>query len=420
MDFSQADLLDRDVHGPNAESFYEWLREKAPLYYDAKNSLWAVSRYDDVVYVSKHTEIFCNRFGVVPGIPLDMWPDEAMINLDGDEHTCQRALVSKGFTPRRIGALEGKLRGFVDELVDRVAERGECDLVMDFARSLPMRIIGELLGYPRECHDQVLDWTDVYVDAGSCGVASVTDEVMENFQNFCAFHEQILAQRQQQRGDDLISVWIDAEIDGKRLSEEKLLYEHNLLLVGGSETTRHAISAGMLELLARPDDVAFLREHPEAIPNAVEEMIRFTCPFVRMQRTLLEDHEMHGTTMKQGDKIVVLYPAANRDPRVWERPQTFDIRRSFEKPALSFGYGKHYCLGASLARLEMKVFLERVLTRLPDLRLSPDAGAAAKPSAFLRGLARLPVVFTPVSPLSDVINAVVDADADAEASAANQ
>src|SRR5687768_3531300 len=166
MEFSQVDLLDREVHALSAEPFYEWLREKAPLYWDTTNSLWAVSRYDDVVYVSKHTEIFCNRFGVVPGIPLDMWPDEAMINLDGEEHTCQRALVSKGFTPRRTAALEGKLRGFVDELVDRVAERGECDLVADFARLLPMRIIGELLGYPRERQDEVLDWTDVYTDAG--------------------------------------------------------------------------------------------------------------------------------------------------------------------------------------------------------------------------------------------------------------
>jgi cholest-4-en-3-one 26-monooxygenase len=400
MEFSNVDLLDREVHGPLADPLYDWLLEKAPLYYDVKNALWAVSRYDDVVYVSKHTEIFCNRFGVVPGIPLDMWPDEAMINLDGEEHTCQRALVSKGFTPRRTAALEGKLRDFVDELVDQVAERGECDLVTAFARPLPMRIIGELLGYPRECQDQVLDWTDVYVDAGSSGVASVTDEVTEAFQKFCGVHQEILEQRQQQRGDDLISVWIDAEIDGKRLSEDKLLYEHNLLLVGGSETTRHAISVGMLELLKRPEDVAFLREHPEAIPNAVEEMIRWTSPFVRMQRTLLQDHELHGTTLKEGDKIVVLYPAANRDPRVWERPRAFDIRRSFEKPALSFGYGKHYCLGASLARLEMKVFLERVLTRLPDLRLAEDAGAVVKPSAFLRGLARLPVCFTPVAPLS--------------------
>jgi cytochrome P450 family 142 subfamily A polypeptide 1 len=322
-----------------------------------------------------------------------MWPDEAMINLDGDDHTCQRALVSKGFTPRRIAELEGKMRQIVDGLVDRVAARGECDLVADFARPLPMRVIGEMLGYPLDRQDEVLDWTDVYVDAGSGGIENVTGEVIANFSNFCGFHQELLKQRRDARGDDLLSVWLDAEIDGKRLGEDKILYEHNLLLVGGSETTRHAISVGMLELLKRPEDLAHLREHPEAIPNAIEEMVRFTSPFVRMQRTLLQDHVFYGTTMKEGDKILVLYPAANRDPRVWERPQAFDIHRSFEKPALAFGYGKHYCLGASLARLEIKVFLERILARWPDLRLSESRPPVAKTSAFLRGLGSLPVCF---------------------------
>jgi cytochrome P450 family 142 subfamily A polypeptide 1 len=397
MEFNDVDLLAHDTHKLTAEPLYEWLREKAPLYRDEKNALWAVSRYDDVVFVSKHTEIFCNRFGVVPGIPLDRWPDEAMINLDGDEHTCQRALVSKGFTPRRIAALEDEIRTMVDDLIGRVAAQGECDLVRDFARPLPMRVIGQMLGYPPARNDEVLDWTDVYVHAGAGGMENITGEVMAAFGNFCSFHQEILADRKEKRGNDLISVWLDAEVDGKRLGEQKLLYEHNLLLVGGSETTRHAISIGMHELLKRPADLAFLTENPAAIPNAVEEMVRFACPFVRMQRTLLSDHTMHGRSMKEGDKIVVLYPAANRDPRVWDRPQEFDIRRSFDKPALSFGFGKHYCLGASLARLEIKVFLERVLPRLTDLRLVPDREAVDRPSAFIRGLVSLPVRFTPVA-----------------------
>jgi cytochrome P450 family 142 subfamily A polypeptide 1 len=398
MEFNDVDLLAHDTHTlGTAEALYEWLREEAPLYRDEKNALWAVSRYDDVVFVSRHTEIFCNRFGVVPGIPLDRWPDEAMINLDGEEHTCQRALVSKGFTPRRIAALEEEITGMVDELIDRVAARGQADLVRDFARPLPMRVIGRMLGYPAARNDEVLDWTDVYVHGGSGGMENITGEVMAAFGNFCSFHQEILAERKAQRGDDLISVWLDAEIDGKRLGEAKLLYEHNLLLVGGSETTRHAISVGMSELLKRPADLAFLRDNPGAIPNAVEEMVRFACPFVRMQRTLLGDHTMHGRTMKEGDKIVVLYPAANRDPRVWARPQEFDVRRSFEKPALSFGYGKHYCLGASLARLEIRVFLERVLPRLADLRLASGQEVVDRPSPFLRGLVSLPVEFTAVS-----------------------
>jgi cytochrome P450 family 142 subfamily A polypeptide 1 len=394
MSFQGIDLNEIHVHGLSAEPLYEWLREKAPLFRDAKD-LWAVSRYDDVVFVSKHPEIFSSRYGVVPGVNLDMWPDQAMINLDGEEHTCQRGLVSKGFTPGRIAALESHIRAIVGELIDRVLSRGECDLVSAIARPLPMRVIGDMLGYPVERNDELLDITDVVVLGGN-GPEHVTPEVAEQFMKFCTFHEELLAERKEKRGDDLISVWLDAELDGKKLSEEKLLYEHNLLLVGGSETTRHAISGGMYQLLRRPADVAFLRKNPQAIPNAVEEMVRWTTPFVRMQRTLLADHEMYGTTMKEGDKIVMIYPAANRDPRAFERPQEFDVRRKFDKPALAFGLGKHYCLGASLARLEIRVFLEEVLRRFQDITVVPGFDPAVKPSSFVRGLSSLPVQFRAV------------------------
>src|SRR5262249_10257669 len=136
--------------------------------------------------------------------------------------------------------------------------------------------------------------------------------------------------------------------------------------------TRHAISGGTYQILKNPETVAYLRANPEAIPNAVEEMVRWTTPFVRMQRTLLRDTELHGKTLKEGEKLLMIYPAANRDPRVFERPQTFDVRRKFDKPALAFGIGKHYCLGASLARLEIRVFLEELFARLPDVHIAPD------------------------------------------------
>jgi cytochrome P450 family 142 subfamily A polypeptide 1 len=258
-----------------------------------------------------------------------------------------------------------------------------------------MRVIGDMLGYPVERNDELLDITDLVVLGGN-GPEHVTTEVAESFMKFCTFHEELLAERKEKRGDDLISVWLDAELDGKKLSEEKLLYEHNLLLVGGSETTRHAISGGMYQLLRRPADVAFLRESPQAIPNAVEEMVRWTTPFVRMQRTLLADHEMYGVTLKEGDKMLMIYPAANRDPRAFERPQEFDVRRKFDKPALAFGLGKHYCLGASLARLEIRVFLEEVLRRCHDITVVPGFEPAVKPSCFVRGLSSLPVQFRAV------------------------
>ena len=313
MSFADVDLIDIHVHGLDAEPFYEWLREEAPLYRDHKNELWAVSRYDDVVHVSKHTETFCSRFGVVPTVTLDDWPDEAMINKDGEAHRCQRNLVSKGFTPRRVAELEPRIREMTNTLLDRALDGpGEFDLVASVARPLPMWVISELLGYPPERRDEILDVTDVLVQGGN-GIAFVNEETASAFLAFTDFHNELLERRKEQRGDDLISAWLDAELDGERLSEDKILHEHNLLLVGGSETTRHAISGGMYQLLSRPDDVALLRRHPQAIPNAVEEMVRWTTPFVRMQRTLLADHELHGTTMRAGDKILMIYPAANRE-----------------------------------------------------------------------------------------------------------
>ena len=393
MSFHDADLLDLNIHIDNPQPFYEWLREEQPLFWDENNELWAVSRYDDVIFISRNTDIFCSRFGVVPNIDLDIWPDDAMINKDGRDHTVQRALVSKGFTRRSIREMEGRVRELTRELIDNVASKGSCDAVADLARPLPMLVMGDMLGYTRETSDQVLGWTDTYVSGGN-GPQHLTDEIVEAFGSFVMFHEELMEERRANPGDDLLSIWMNAEIDGERLTEEKIMYEHNLLLVGGSETTRHSISSGLLQLMRHPEQRQYLIDNPEAIPNAVEEIIRWSTPFVRMARHLTRDHEMHGTVMKAGQQVVMLYPAANRDPRVWDRAQEFDIKRSFSKPALSFGFGKHYCLGAALARLEVKVMLEEILQRLPDMAEVPDAPAKYKPGCFLRGLETLPVTFT--------------------------
>ena len=393
MSFAGTDLLSLDVHTFDPEPFYKWIRNEEPLYYDEGNELWAVGRYEDVVFVSKNTEIFCSGLGVVPKVGQDDWPDEAMINLDGSAHTRQRALVSKGFSPGRISALEDYCRQVVVGLIENVSGQGECDLVADIARPLPMRLIGKMLGYPLEVQDQLLDWTDVYTHAG-CGPDHITGDVIEAFGNFSMFHMKYLEEKRANPGDDLLSIWLNAEIDGHQLGEEKLLFEHNLLLVGGSETTRNAISMGMQQLMQNREQMQYLTDHPEAIPNACEELLRWATPFVRMARTLTRDHEMHGKLMKKGQQIVVLYPSANRDERVFDNPYTFDVKREFKRPALSFGYGKHFCLGAALARLEMRIFLEETLERLPDIRLHESKEPVLSPSCFIRGLKHLPVQFS--------------------------
>lgn len=396
MSFAGTDMLSPETH-VDALPLYKWLLEECPLYWDPVSELWAVSRYDDVVYVSKHPELFCSGYGVVPNLGLDVWPDEAMINLDGDAHTCQRGLVAAAFTPRRIKQLETIATEMCDEMVTRMEARGEADLVVELARPLPFRVIATMLGYPKDQIDKVLDWTDIYTHAG-CGPAQVNEEVADAFANFCEFHEALLEEKKAKRGDDLLSAWLDGELDGQKLGEDKMMFEHNLLLVGGSETTRTVIGMGMYELMRNPAQMEWLAENiddDDILDTAVEELIRWTCPFVRMRRTATQDVEMHGQTIKKMDQIIMLYPAANRDPRAFENPDVFDIRRVQERPALSFGIGKHFCLGASLARLETRIVFRTLLKRLPDIRMADGAEPVVHASSFVRSFSHLPVVFTP-------------------------
>lgn len=394
MSFHDADMMSIETHTFDTEPLYEWLREEEPLFWDKENELWAVSRYDDIMFVSKHPELFCSGEGVVPNLGPETWPDEAMINKDGDEHTKQRALISRGFTPRRVSGLEPKITEIVESMISSFAARGKADLVTEFARPFPFQVISHMLGYKGN-QDRVLDWTDTFAHAG-CGIDYVTEEVIDAFANFVEFHEGFLAEKKACPGEDLLSIWLAAEIDGERLSEDKLMYEHSLLLVGGAETTRSAIALGVKALLENPDQYTFLVERlddADVVANAVEELIRWSSPFVRMRRTATQDVELHGKTIKEGQQIIMLYPAANRDPRVFDEPQKFDLQRDFTKPSLSFGYGKHYCLGASLARLEARIALVGILRRLPGLALDPNEEIVPHASSFVNALHHLPVVF---------------------------
>jgi cholest-4-en-3-one 26-monooxygenase len=385
----ELDILDLDLHTNDPWATYEWLREEAPLYWDSKNELWAVSRYDDIVFVSRDPEVFTSSEGNRPNLPAD----PSMINQDGEQHARQRALVSKGFTPNRIAKLEEHIRRIVAETIDDVADRGACDVVADLAKPMPMRVIGEMLGYDRASHPQLLAWTSVFLEGGS-GPQYVTEEVSGAFQMFAEFHEKMIERRKNEPGDDLLSIWIAAEIDGHKLDEMQLLFEHVLLLVGGSETTRNVIAGGLEQLMLHPEQRDFLIANPGAIPVAVEEMIRWVTPFVNMVRTATRDVEMHGKTIKQGQQVVMLYPAATRDPRAYENPDVFDVRRVTERHPIAFGYGRHFCLGAHLARLQLRVFMEQLLSRLPDMRLDPAGKITRTRSSFTRSLATLPVLFT--------------------------
>src|SRR5919109_1185787 len=199
-------------------------------------------------------------------------------------------------------------------------------------------------------------------------------------------------------GDDLVSVLCYAEIDGERLDDESIIQESLLILIGGDETTRHVITGGMIALLEHPDQRQFLAEHPEAIETGVEELLRWVTPIKNMSRTLARDVELRGQQLREGDQLVLLYPSANRDAEVFDDPDRFDVTRS-PNPHLAFGFGPHFCLGASLARVELRVMFDELLRRLPDLRLADGAEVPYRASNFITGPEAMPVEFTPVAPV---------------------
>jgi cytochrome P450 family 142 subfamily A polypeptide 1 len=373
---------------------YDYFLEHEPIYFDEKNGVWEVFRYDDIVAIERDTETFINSEGVRPNIP----PDPGMIYQDGEQHTKQRALVASGFTPRQMRKMEDRAREICVDLVDKMLAKDEVDIVEDLAGALPARLIADMLDIPEEKRAAVMSWINA-ITAGGCGPDYVNDEVNEAFENFCMHHEEMYQDRIASgcAGSDLLTIWINAEINGEKLDESQLLFEHVLLNVGGAETTRNAIAGGLQQLSEDQKQYDAISEDPSLIPNAVEEIIRWVCPFVNMYRTATRDYELHGKVIKEGQQVGLTYPAANRDPRKFEDPHRFNIFRDFSKEAkhLSFGLGPHFCLGASLARLEVRLSLEEMTQRVKRIRIPEGKKIEYVSSSFTRGLKTFPAVLEP-------------------------
>jgi cytochrome P450 family 142 subfamily A polypeptide 1 len=314
-----------------------------------------------------------------------------MIDQDDPRHTRQRRLVYKGFTPKQVAQLEEHTRSTVTRILDGVADKGECDFVTEVAAPLPMTVIGEMLGIPADDRTLLQHWSDEMIK-GADGKA--TDSTVDAYMHYRSYESAIIAARRAEPLEDLPSILVQAEIDGEQLDEEELLAELLLLLVGGNETTRNVISGAMEALSANPDQQELLRDDPSLLPTAVEEFIRWVTPILNMSRTATTDIERHGRVIRKGEQLLLMYGSANRDQSAFVEPERFDVLRH-PNPHVSFGFGPHFCLGASLARLEVRVMYEEILQRLPDVRLAPGAKAVRAPSSFIRGIASLPVVFTP-------------------------
>jgi cholest-4-en-3-one 26-monooxygenase len=390
------DLMSGEFFGSDPFGAYAWMREHAPVYHDERNDLWALTRYADVKAAGTDPAVFSNAGGIRPKFP----PLPMMIDFDAPEHSRRRKLVSSGFTPRRVKALEDHVRAVCDDAIDAVCERGECDFVREIAAPLPLNMIGDLLGVDRAARPDLLRWSeDMLLSQGSPDPDAMV-AAAQAFAEYEAYMEPVFADRRRTGADgDLVGALVHADIDGDKLDHDSLVYESLLILIGGDETTRHVLSGGMLALLEGPPLLERLRADPGLLPVAVEEMLRWVSPIKDMVRTTARPVELHGTRIPEGAEVMLIYPAANRDETVFERPETFDAARE-PNPHLAFGFGAHFCLGNQLARLELRVMFEQLFTRLPDLALARPGPLPRRPSNFISGLESMPVTFTPSGPVA--------------------
>jgi cytochrome P450 family 142 subfamily A polypeptide 1 len=389
------DLLSGEFWAGDPLSALAWMRERAPLFFDEANDIWGVTRHADVVRVSSDPRTFSSAEGARPDAPAM----PMMFDFDDPEHARRRRLVGHGFVPRSVASREPRVREIVDAILDAVCERGEADFVWDVAARLPLIVIAELLGVAPGDHDDLLRWSDEMLRALGSPDPTAMERATRAFGDYTDYISRVIEDRRRTgRRDDLVGIFVHAEFDGERLDHDSLVYETLNLLIGGDETTRHVISGGTHELLRHPDQLKLLGGAPSRIPAAVEEMLRWVSPIKGMARTVTGQVELAGRTLGAGDRVLLLYPSANRDADAFPDPDRFDVTRT-PNDHVAFGHGPHFCLGASLARLEMRVMLERLLERLPDLRLVHEDRPPVRKANFVTGFETMPVAFTPTAPV---------------------
>ena len=362
---------------------------------------WAITRHADILHVSRHPELFCSgrgsNIGDMPQPFLEFFG--SMINMDDPRHARLRRIVSRGFTPRRIGRVEADVERIAAEIVDDVAERGRCDFVTEIAARLPLRIICDMMGIPESQHAFVFDRTNVILGAGDpeytdVDPARIIPQLLQAGADLSQLAQELARFRKKEPGDDLISALVHAEIEGETLSDSELGSFFVLLVVAGNETTRNAISHGMKALTDHPEQRRIWAADFDAIaPTAVEEIVRWATPVIHFRRTATRDTEIRGQRIRAGDKVVMWYCSGNRDEEVFERPFAFDVRRTPNEHVAFGGPGPHYCLGAHLARREITVMFREIFRRLPDLEIVGEPQRLM--SFFIHGIKHMECRFTP-------------------------
>jgi cholest-4-en-3-one 26-monooxygenase len=390
--------------------YFAWLRQHEPVHWQPPREIkanvadvmraeqrgyWAVTRHQDIIEVSLDQKRFSSERGTVITTDLNderiaqlrLW----MINQDAPNHTKLRKLVNKGFTKRMIDNMEAHIRKLCCEIIDGVARKGECDFVASIASELPLLVIAELVGCPLEDRAKLFDWSNQMIgfeDPDFADEAGATNAMTEMFE----YAGHLAAIRRRDPRHDLTSVLVNAEVDGERLDQLGFNMFFVLLILAGNETTRNAISGGMLALSENRDQWQRLLDDAALLPTATEEILRYVSPVITMRRTATCDTKIAGQPIRENDKVVMFYPSANRDADVFENPDRFDVKRD-PNPHLAFGWGPHFCLGASLARGEIRGIFSELLSRLPDIEVSGPVRRLR--SSTVNSIKSMPVRFTP-------------------------
>ncbi|MGH0029494.1 MAG: cytochrome P450 [Myxococcota bacterium] len=386
-----------------------WLRDHSPVHWSEPDGLWVVSRFADVVHVSKHQELFTSGQGVRPGNPVKI----GLIDEEEPRHGRLRGLLNKGFTPRMVKRLEEVFTRITADAIDAVVADGECDFVEAISVPLPLRLIAAMIGIRDEDYDHFHEWSDAMIAAeGNFADPEIMARAGQAFLEYAAYVTEVIEDRRRDPQDDLVSILVGAKDQGlletydegaftqafgdaaeaPALQNDELIKLLVILMVAGNETTRNGLSGGIQLLIEHPEARQRLIDDPSLIPAAVEEMLRLVSPVRNFGRTAVQNTELRGEKIEAGQQVLVLYPSANRDEREFPDPDRFIVDRNPHHVA--FGIGSHFCMGANLARMEMRVAIREVLRRMPNLEYAAD-GPVLQNSALVRTCSEMRVRFTP-------------------------
>ncbi len=411
FDISAVDIADIDLTDPAnfvngvPHEWFAYLRKNHPVWWHEEKDgpgFWAVTRYHDCNTVNRDYEHYSShsKATFIWDLPDDQLAQlqMLMLNMDPPIHTRYRRLVNKGFTPRMIAQLHDRIEAATDSILDSVIERGEADFVTDIAAELPLIVIADLLGVPQEDRNRMFEWSNRMIGNADPEYGITDEDANLASVELYAYASELYARKRIDPQNDLMSVLNGVDIEGEKLSELELELFFLLLTVAGNETTRNLISGGMVAFFENPDQWELLRNDRSLLPNAVEEMLRYVTPVMNFRRQTTAPVELSGQKIGTDEKVVFFHISANRDEEIFDDPQKFDITRN-PNPHIAFGGGgPHFCLGANLARMEIKVMYEHLLDRVPDLTLNGDVKRLR--SEFISGVKHIPVSFPPAAPIA--------------------